>query len=108
MKEDRRFIQSAQIADSHLTVPANCCDGYVAAAIANFLREELLACERSFAFETVMSHESKVNFLAKARSQGYKTYLYFITTDSAELNVERVKQRVARGGHDVLPEKIRQ
>ena len=91
-----------------MTAQAGTCDAYVAAAIADFLREELMACGQSLSFETVMSHESKIEFFARARAEGYRTYLYFIATDSPALNVGRVKTRAATGGHDVPEGKTRQ
>jgi predicted ABC-type ATPase len=103
---DHPFLEAAQVLDSRLTAPPDTCDGYVAACIADFLRDELLACGRSFAFETVMSHRSKIEFFARARADGYRTYLYFIATDSAQVNLGRVKERVAAGGHDVPEEKV--
>ncbi len=60
----------------------------------------------SFSYETVMSHRSKVDFFGRARTDGYKTYLYFVCTNSAELNVARVRSRVRSGGHSVPEEKI--
>jgi predicted ABC-type ATPase len=89
-----------------LTAPAEACDAYAAAAVADFLREELLAAGQSFSFETVMSHPSKIDFFAKARAAGYRTYLYFIATESSHLNIYRVKNRVALGEHDVPEDKI--
>ncbi len=103
---DHPFLEAGQVTDSRLTAPADTWDGYVTASIADFLREELLACGQSFSFETVMSHPSKIDFFARARADGYRTYLYFIATESSELNVERVKTRVATGGHDVPDNKI--
>ncbi len=38
--------------------------------------------------------------LKKANELGYKTYLYFIATESPKINISRVKYRVSRGGHD--------
>jgi predicted ABC-type ATPase len=102
------FLASGRVQGSRLTAPAVACDGYVAASIADFLREELLACGRSFAFETVMSHPSKVEFFARARADGYRTYLYFIATDSPLVNLGRVQERVAAGGHDVPADKLRE
>jgi predicted ABC-type ATPase len=66
----------------------------------------LIAEQASFGFETVMSHPSKIEFLAKARKHGYKVYLYFVCTGDPVINVERVKQRVREGGHDVPTDKI--
>ncbi len=71
--------------------------------------ERRAACLRSrvdFSFETVMSHVSKVEFLRACRDQGYDTVLYFVSTQSPELNVARVAQRVALGGHDVDRDRI--
>jgi len=53
-----------------------------------------------------MSHSSKVDFPAKARSMGFRTYLYFVALDSPEINRYRVSTRVAEGGHDVPDDKI--
>lgn len=82
-------------------------DAYHAAALADWLRRELVAKQRDFTFETVMSHENKVAFLNEALSCGYRVYLYWVVTEDAEVNVERVAQRVREGGHDVPPDKIR-
>ncbi|HVC94264.1 MAG TPA: hypothetical protein VND64_11270 [Pirellulales bacterium] len=103
---DHPFLEAGQVRNSWLTAPADVCDGYVAASVADFLREVLLACGQSFSFETVMSHPSKIEFFARARVEGYRTYLYFIATDSPVVNLGRVKERVARGGHDVPEEKM--
>jgi predicted ABC-type ATPase len=86
--------------------PARVSDAYVAASIADYLREDWLAAGQSFSFETVMSHRSKIDFFARARAAGYRTYLYFIATEFADLNVSRVRNRAALGGHDVPPNKI--
>ena len=87
-------------------VPSPGSDGYVGAAIADFLRDELFGLGRSFSFETVMSHPSKIAFFAEARKAGYRTYLYFIATESSRVSTGRVKQRAALGGHDVPEQKI--
>ncbi len=79
---------------------------YEAALIADLLRYKLMAMGKKFTFETVMSHESKVDFLKKSQQEGYKNYLYFVATESPLINVERVRQRVRGGGHAVEPSKI--
>lgn len=89
-----------------LRLPRHTRRSYFAAALADYLREKLVAASRSFSFETVMSHRSKVDFFARARSRGYKTYLYFVATDDPELNVQRVRVRVLAGGHPVPRRKI--
>jgi predicted ABC-type ATPase len=101
IRPDHPFFNAVQISCERLLAPANVCDDYVAAALTDFLRDELLAIGLSFSFETVMSHRSKIDFFARARAAGYRTYLYFIATESSHLNVYRVKTRAALGGHDV-------
>ncbi len=82
------------------------CGAYLAAAIADVLHLLFIEENRSFAFETVMSHETKLDLLAKARIAGYRNYLYFVTTGDPMLNIERVRQRVVEGGHPVEKEKV--
>lgn len=81
-------------------------NSYYASAIASFIREELLANGISFTFETVMSSPDKVEFLAKARQKGFRTYLYFIATEDPQINISRVTHRVKVGGHPVPEDKI--
>ncbi len=61
---------------------------------------------RSFCFETVFSHPSKVEFLDKAKQAGYEITLVFIHVELAELNKRRVEHRVKHGGHNVPEDKI--
>jgi predicted ABC-type ATPase len=103
---DHPFLDSGQVQNSRLTAPVEACDAYVAASIVDFLRDNLLAAGQSFAFETVMSHRSKIDFFARAHAEGYRTYLYFIATDSPEVNLGRVRSRVTIGGHDVPEDKV--
>ncbi len=79
---------------------------YEASILADFFRSELISCNHDVSFETVMSHESKIEVLKQAKDNGYKNYLYFISTESVEINKSRVKERVLSGGHPVPEEKI--
>lgn len=54
-------------------------DSYLAADVAEFIRQRLLSIGASFTYETVMSHPGKVEFLNHAMQQGYRVYLYFGT-----------------------------
>jgi len=81
-------------------------DAYGASVLAEFIRIKLLEGGYSYSFETVMSHYSKVNFIEEANRLGYKTYLYFICTNDPLINLERIKNRVIHGGHEVSEEKI--
>lgn len=106
LRADHPFLDAVEIVNARLLAPASVCDDYVAASLTDFLREELLVAGQSFSFETVMSHRSKIDFFARASASGYRTYLYFIATESADLNVCRVKTRAILGGHDVPEDKI--
>ena len=79
-----------------------------AQALADSARAECIEIGASFSFETVMSHPSKIEVLKAARARGFRTALYFIATESPELNVRRVRQRVQLDGHDVPEDRIRQ
>ncbi|PKL22043.1 MAG: hypothetical protein CVV48_04800 [Spirochaetae bacterium HGW-Spirochaetae-4] len=79
---------------------------YVCAALADYLRHAMLQSNSSFSCETVFSHVSKLEFMKDAKSQGYKVYLYFISTEQPLINIDRIQNRVDQGGHSVPDEKI--
>jgi len=79
---------------------------YEAALIADYLRVKLIERGEKLSFESVMSHSSKLEVFDLAAKHGYKVYLYFICTESPEINIDRVKQRVLEGGHHVDDDKI--
>jgi len=81
-------------------------NAYFASVCADFIRRKLLENHLSFSFETVMSAVDKVELLNIAQQAGYRTYLYYIATDDPKINIARVQQRVATGGHDVPQDKI--
>jgi predicted ABC-type ATPase len=108
-KQDDRirgtYFGGLKIIDNFLTCKQE-INSYHAAVIAEFLRETLLTKNSTFSFETVMSHSSKITFLELAKSKGFSTYLYFVCTRDPAINLERVKNRVKLGGHDVAEEKM--
>ena len=79
---------------------------YDAAQLAEEMRNGLLQEGRSFCFETVFSHPSKIDFVSYARTLGYEIVLVFIHLSSTELNKARVSQQVQEGGHHVPDEKV--
>ena len=70
----------------------------LAQIIADFLRKKLLKQKERFSFETVFSHSSKLDIMKEARKNGYKVYLYFVSTESPEINKLRVESRRDQGG----------
>ena len=79
---------------------------YEAAKVAETMRLKLLTEGRSFCFETVFSHPSKIDFIAQAKAMAYEVILVFIHLDNVSLNQARVAQRVSEGGHSVPEEKV--
>jgi len=83
------------------------CTDLEAAQEAELLRESLLSTRKDFTFETVLSTERNLILLEKAKMLGYYIKSVFVLTADVELNVQRVKARVLKGGHDVPKDKIR-
>lgn len=100
-----RYINADEI-DQTLPGPPGIERSTQAQAKAEETRRECMARLESFSFETVMSHPSKIELLAEARALGYAVVIYFVALENPELNVKRVEQRVAMGGHPVPPDRI--
>ena len=69
-------------------------------------REQLLREHKDFIFETVLSSDGKVDFLKRAKEEGYFIRIFFICTESPTINAARIANRVMEGGHDVPIQKI--
>ncbi|GHU37252.1 ATPase AAA [Clostridia bacterium] len=78
-----------------------------AAREAEQLRESCLNERRSFTFETVLSTDRNLDFLARAKATGFCIEGVYVLTSNAELNVFRVHSRELNGGHGVPSDKIR-
>jgi len=78
-----------------------------AQAIVRRRRDELLAQNRDYSWETVMSHESHVEHLGEAARAGYEVHVVYVCIDDPEVNVGRVEERVEAGGHPVRESDIR-
>jgi predicted ABC-type ATPase len=100
------ILPKLRFENNTMAVPDSSINAYLASVAADFIRRKLVATEISFTFETVMSSPDKTEFLKTARTQGYRTYLYFIATEDPAINVSRVRNRVTLGGHDVPEDKI--
>lgn len=99
-------VDRLSLQDQRLVFGPVAVNSYWASVLSDFMRHQLLAAGISFTFETVMSSPDKVDFLCKARAQGFRTYLYYVATEDPAINIERVRQRVASGGHPVAEDKI--
>lgn len=79
----------------------------LAAEYAERLRYEYLSQGRTFAYETVFSTPRHLDFMQKAKEEDYFISTYYISTESADVNIQRVARRVEEGGHEVPEDKIR-
>ena len=68
------------------------------------LAEQLLEGQQSFTVETTLSGNTYLRMASKAKTVGYSILGVFVGTASIDINFERVKARVRKGGHDI-PEK---
>ncbi len=54
-----------------------------------------------FAFETTLAGKTYVSLLRRLKQHGYVIHLFFLWIPSVELALVRIRERVAKGGHDV-------
>ena len=62
---------------------------------------------QSFAVETTLSGNTYLKMMRDAKRKGWQVNLIYIGIDNVEVDIDRVAQRVASGGHDVPIEDIR-
>lgn len=48
-----------------------------------------------------------MNLMSGAKAAGYYVGLYYVALEPVELNIERVKRRLEKGGHDILEAIVR-
>ena len=70
--------------------------------------ERTLAQGQFFAFETTLGGKTICELLLAGAAHGAEVHLSFVGLASPELHIQRVRRRVAAGGHDIPEEKIRQ
>lgn len=105
--ESEGHVIDIAIKENFIVDKAKETHSYEASFVAAFMRWLLYKNGISFSFETVMSHPSKIKELKAAKEKGYRVYLYFVCTDDAEININRVANRIEKGGHPVNVNKIR-
>ena len=67
--------------------------------------EELLCRNETFSIETTLATRSYLNLVQRAQAKGYTVRLLFFWLNSPELALQRVAERVSKGGHNI-PEPI--
>lgn len=69
--------------------------------------EELLERDESFSIETTLATKSYINLVRRAQAQGYNVRVLFFWLNSPELALQRVAERVEKGGHNIPADVIR-
>ena len=63
--------------------------------------EELLCRNETFSIETTLATRSYLNLVQRAQAKGYTVRLLFFWLNSPELALQRVAERVSKGGHNI-------
>ena len=81
-------------------------DQIKAGKIAIQLRNKCFLEEKSFNEETTLTGKTILKMIDKAKDLDYKIHLYYVGIDNPEIAKERVKNRIARGGHGISSDLI--
>lgn len=60
-----------------------------------------------FGFETTLSGKTHVRLLHDLRERGYRIHFFFLWVSSIDIALERIADRVRRGGHNVPEDVVR-
>lgn len=105
-RKENFFINSDKIA-SGLTTNGNKTAEYEAGRFMLQQIEKCLQENKSFSFETTMSGKIWITHIKQAKKQGYKIILYFVFVKDIKTSLQRIKQRVAAGGHNIPQEIVK-
>lgn len=108
MLECKEFVNSDEIAKG--LSPFNSDSIAVAVEASRIMSKrikELIATGATFAMETTLATRSVVKLIREAQQKGYFVTLLYFWLNTPELAIERVKMRVAAGGHNVPENTIR-
>jgi predicted ABC-type ATPase len=70
--------------------------------------DSLVDAGASFMFESTLASLTYARKIPIWRQRGYRVALIYLRLASVELSIERVRRRVAQGGHDIPQDVIRQ
>ncbi len=72
------------------------------------LLERAMTERLDFAFETTLGGNTIADMLERAATAGITVNVWFVGLATVELHLQRVRRRVARGGHDIPEAKVRE
>lgn len=104
----KEFVNSDEIAKGLSPFNSDSITVAVEASRIMYRRiRELIAAEKTFALETTLASRSIAKLLLGAQEKGYYVTLLYFWLNTPDLAVERVKNRVAAGGHNVTEVTVR-
>lgn len=65
-----------------------------------------IGVHQTIGVETVLSTPKYRKLVLKAKERGFDVRLIYVYVDTVERQLERIRLRVAKGGHDVPPDKV--
>ncbi len=108
MLKCREFVNSDEIAKGLSPFNADSIAVAVEASRIMYKRiKELIAAGETFAMETTLATRTVANLIKEAQGEGYYVTLLYFWLNTPELAIERVRQRVAAGGHNIPENTIR-
>lgn len=72
------------------------------------LLERAVTEKLDYAFETTLGGKTITSLLQRALAEGIEVRIWYVGLEGAELHIERVRARVAQGGHDIPEARIRE
>lgn len=96
-----------EIRSLHPDISAELANGQ-AWRIGRALLEQAIAEGRDYWFETTLGGRTIAELLERAARSGQRVNIWFCGLASPEMHLARVARRVAQGGHDIPPAKIRE
>lgn len=108
MLKCKEFVNSDEIAKGLSPFNADSVAVAVEASRIMYKRiRELIEAGETFAMETTLATRSVANLIREAQREGYYVTLLYFWLNTPDLAVERVKMRVASGGHNVPEATVR-
>ena len=78
-----------------------------AARQAIMMCRSLITQRESLIVESTLAGHGAISLMARAKRAGYRTLLVYVALGEPELHIDRVRLRVAQGGHDIPDADIR-
>lgn len=78
-----------------------------AARRAIMMCRSLLTQGESFIVESTLAGHGAISLMTKAKRAGFRTVLIYVALGEPDLHIDRVRLRVAQGGHDIPDADIR-